>query len=285
MGPARSLLSGWCGLIALAVAAPLLAQPAPPGTSTGGHPPADKERARALLAEGVAHFTEREWEQALEKFWGAYRAFPSPKLLINIGAAYLELDRPVDALEAYERFLGAKDAPPELFADARAGADRAAAQVGQIEFDAPQGTDVTIDGLPAGKTPVGRVRVKAGFHRVRFVVPARGELDVVAEVKGREVAVVRPPEEAPPPPVPVVVPPPAPVATPPPPAAAPPAVVETRPAPPPAEPARPFYSRWWFWTGVAAVAGGAVAAVLLARGGADDPGEAIPPGDSVIDTR
>ncbi|MEK6607030.1 MAG: hypothetical protein AABZ30_05145 [Myxococcota bacterium] len=236
----------------------------------------DKERARMLLGEGNTHVEAREWEKALEKFWSAYRAFPSPKILINIGSTYMELDRPVDALDTYEKFLreAPRNMPGEFVTEAKSGATKAAGLVGEVVVDAPPGTDVAIDDQPAGRVPIALLRAKAGPHKVTLDVPGRGKFDLLAEVKGRERTTVRlPPDERPAPPAPT------PVA-----ATVTPAVTATPPAPA-AEPAPAFYQRWPFWAGVGVVVAGAVVGgVLLTRGG-DDASSRFEGDDFVVDTR
>ena len=67
--------------------------------------PESRLKAQALLREGTQHYQRGEYVDALELFQQAYAAFPSPKLLFNIGQASRELGRSVDAIEAFEEFL------------------------------------------------------------------------------------------------------------------------------------------------------------------------------------
>jgi hypothetical protein len=74
------------------------AQPAPSD-------PPDKARARALLKEGVRLLNAGQHAPALRKFEDAYAAFPSAKILVNIGTAQSALGRPADAANTYQRYL------------------------------------------------------------------------------------------------------------------------------------------------------------------------------------
>jgi len=47
--------------------------------------PQAKAQAQALLSEGTRLYGEGDVAGALEKFQAAYAAFPSPKLMFNIG--------------------------------------------------------------------------------------------------------------------------------------------------------------------------------------------------------
>ncbi len=79
-----------------------------------------KAKAQALLKDGLDLYDRGERTAALEKFQAAYAAFPSPKLLFNVGQANRDLGRRAEALDAFERFLrDATDASPETIAEAR----------------------------------------------------------------------------------------------------------------------------------------------------------------------
>src|SRR3954467_7868067 len=88
-----------------------LAQAAPPPLVTEARA---KANAQILLREGTALFDRGEAAAALRKFEQAYAIFASPKILFDIGAADRLLDRPVEALQAFQRFLvEAPQAPAE----------------------------------------------------------------------------------------------------------------------------------------------------------------------------
>ena len=79
-----------------------------------------KAKAQSLLTEGSALYEKGDYADALDKFKQAFATYDSPKLLFNIGQANRDLGRPVEALEAFERFLiGALDAAPETIEDAK----------------------------------------------------------------------------------------------------------------------------------------------------------------------
>ena len=74
----------------------------------------DKAKAKGLLSEGSAIYKKGDYAGALEKFEAAYAAYRSPKLWFNIGQANRDLGRPVEALDAFEKFLSlTPDASPE----------------------------------------------------------------------------------------------------------------------------------------------------------------------------
>src|SRR5262245_37367876 len=111
-------------LIAVAVAVAVAAAGAGPGAARAAAAAAPdrgaKSEAQALLSQGTDLYDRGDYAAALEKFTAAYQVFPSPKLWFNIGQANRDLGRPVEALDAFERFLaGATGAPAETLAEAR----------------------------------------------------------------------------------------------------------------------------------------------------------------------
>jgi uncharacterized membrane protein len=115
-----------------------------------------KTEAQGLLTEGSALYERGDYAGALEKFTAAYAAYPSPKLMFNIGQADRDLSRPVEALEAFEKFLaGAIDASPETIADARSSVTELREKLGRIQIVCERtGAEVSIDGKSVGLTPV-----------------------------------------------------------------------------------------------------------------------------------
>jgi hypothetical protein len=131
--------------------------------------PHAKIKAQTLLTEGSALYEKGDYAGALEKFNAAYAAYPSPKLMFNIGQADRDLSRPVEALEAFEKFLaGAPEASPETRADARKSVAELQEKLGQIRIDCDRaGTEVSIDGKSVGLTPLaGLIWATPGHHQV-----------------------------------------------------------------------------------------------------------------------
>ncbi len=128
-----------------------------------------KARAQGLLSEGTTAYGRGDYAAALDKFTAAYKIFPSPKLWFNIGQANRDLGRPVEAVEAFDRFLrDAGDAPPETLAEARRSAAELKTKLGQIQVScAVDGTEITVDGKQVGSTPLGEMLwTTPGRHQV-----------------------------------------------------------------------------------------------------------------------
>jgi hypothetical protein len=160
----------------------ILVQASPP---TGD--PQAKAQAQALLGQGTKLYQQGDVADALEKFQAAYAAFPSPKLMFNIGQANRDLSRPVEALEAFEKFLlGAADASPEMIADARKSVAQLQKKLGRIQVDCESaGAEVSVDGKSVGLAPLpDLIWVTPGRHQVTAkhasAAPAIEEADVTA---------------------------------------------------------------------------------------------------------
>jgi tetratricopeptide (TPR) repeat protein len=109
----------------------LLAQLSPPAAD-----PQAKARAQGLLNAGSELYGKGDYAGVLEKFNAAYAANPSPKLMFNIGQANRDLSRPVEALEALEKFLASDtNASPETTAEARNAVAELREKLGQIRID------------------------------------------------------------------------------------------------------------------------------------------------------
>jgi hypothetical protein len=131
--------------------------------------PQSKAQAQALLGQGTKLYEQGDVAGALEKFSAAYAAYPSPKLMFNIGQANRELNRPVEAIEAFQRFLAeATDASPETIADANKSVAELRKKLGRIRIDCETpGAEVSVDGKPVGLTPLPElIWATPGRHQV-----------------------------------------------------------------------------------------------------------------------
>jgi hypothetical protein len=154
-------------------------------SSPTGDPQA-KAQAQALLGQGTKLYQQGDVADALEKFQAAYAAFSSPKLMFNIGQANRDLSRPVEALEAFEKFLvGAADASPEMIADARKSVAQLQKKLGRIQVDCESaGAEVSVDGKSVGLVPLpDPIWATPGHHQVTAkhasAAPAIEDADVV----------------------------------------------------------------------------------------------------------
>ena len=67
--------------------------------------PQKRTLAQGLMVEGVKQLQAKAYDQALANFLEAYNAFPSPKILLNIGSTLRDMGRLADAANTYQRYL------------------------------------------------------------------------------------------------------------------------------------------------------------------------------------
>jgi hypothetical protein len=149
----------------------LLAQAAPGGTNAQ-----DRAKAQGLLVEGASLYSRGDYLGALDRFNAAYAAYPSAKMWFNIGQAYKVLGRPVEAHDAYQKFLAeAPNASPEDRADAQASLKQLRNLLGLLTVNCETtGAELTVDGKGVGRAPLPNpVWVTAGQHQVT-ALPADG---------------------------------------------------------------------------------------------------------------
>lgn len=139
------------------------------GTNTPPSDPAAKDKAKALLKQGSALFEQGDYSAALERFEGAYSAFPSPKLKFNIGQANRALGRPVEALTSFEEFLsGGADAAGDAKEDAQRAVAELKAGLGRVRIDcSATSAEIFFDGRRVGTSPLAApLWATPGRHQV-----------------------------------------------------------------------------------------------------------------------
>lgn len=154
-----------------------------------------KANAQVLLKEGTAFYERGDVGAALAKFEAAYEIYPSPKLMFNIAQAERDLDRPVEALEAFQKFLAQVPEPtPEplmpgkwsgaVASEARESVADLKGKLGQLKVEChTPGIEVLADGKSVGVTPFTRtVWMTAGRHGI--AVRGRGNKPAIVKVFG-----------------------------------------------------------------------------------------------------
>jgi hypothetical protein len=219
-------------------------------------------QAKALVVEGARLLRRGEAEAALQRFQSAYDLYPSPKIHFDFGLAYKTLGRPVEAVQAFQKFLAdASDADREERMQAWRMLDELMRRLVSLELTCSEsGAEILLDGHSRGRTPRSEPLIlEPGAHELVVKAPGTDFLpysqSLTAEA-GKKVLVsihlVHAPGR-----VPAV---PAPVLTAEPRALRPEVITAPPPGPAPAVPA---YKRWWFWAGVGVVAGAVATTVVL----------------------
>jgi tetratricopeptide (TPR) repeat protein len=213
-------------LALLCIVTPARAEDSPPLQN-------DVELAKAHFNTGQIYYDRGRFHDAAREFEEAYRLYPRAPLLYNMGKAYDGAGDHARALAAYRRFLDAVKQSPDR-AEVIDRVKHLTDLVGRVRILADvDGSQVTIDGQPAGTTPIMRdIELNPGAHHIEIVHEgyATWRRDVVAGPGAPEdihaeqnslVKIVR---------------------------------VEVRTP----EKKVPLYKRWWLWTAVGVVVAGAV---------------------------
>jgi len=88
-------------------------------TDTRRTPGTDVALARRLFEQGIEFVDQEDWDQAADRFQRSLILRPSPIVAYNLGSALVELERLVEASEAFRHAIHAAGTPPELSDAAR----------------------------------------------------------------------------------------------------------------------------------------------------------------------
>jgi hypothetical protein len=126
--------------------------------------------ARERFQRGVELYKEGDFRAALLEFRHAHRLSPNYIVLFNIGQAHYELRDYAGAKAAFESFLkeGGAAVSPERRRQVEAELARLASRVAFIEVKTnAEGAEVSVDDVPAAKTPLsGPLVVSAGRRKL-----------------------------------------------------------------------------------------------------------------------
>jgi hypothetical protein len=149
---------------ALALAAGLVLAPAARAEDANAE-------AKQTYQQGVAAFEDGRFDDAARAFRKAYELKPSWKLLYNMAQSEAAARRYGLALDAFEKYLvgGGDEIQGDRREEVLAEIQRLRVLVGVVEVQAPDGTELFIDGYSHGRVPFsGPVRVAAGEHQAQL---------------------------------------------------------------------------------------------------------------------
>ncbi|MBX3251447.1 MAG: PEGA domain-containing protein [Myxococcales bacterium] len=198
-------------MLAGAVAGGVRAQ-TPGGTPDEAREPttgASREAARARFARALALFDEGRFPEALIEFRAAHQLHPDHRVLYNVGNVHEALGQPVEAVDAWARYLD--EGGDTLDASRRREVETAIARqrerIGQVDVRANvEGARVVVDGVEVGTLPLAAplrlaigsyaIGVRAAGHepstrRVAVAGESAQRLDFALERSAREVGSLR----------------------------------------------------------------------------------------------
>jgi hypothetical protein len=170
-----------------------------------------KEEARKHYDRAIELVDDGQLAEAIVEFRRSYDLTHHFAVLYNIGQVCVSLAKPVEAVDAYERYLvgGGKSIPAARRAEVEKEIARQKARIATLEFRGlPEGALVRLDGKEIGKAPVAApVRVGVGTHTIAASAegydPGETEVTVAGEDQQVvELVLTKHAVEAPPPPPP-----------------------------------------------------------------------------------
>ncbi len=138
-------------------------------TTNPAHAQGDRETARVQFERGVGLYEAHDYQGALEAFQEAYRLAPHPSVRVNMANCYEHLNRPLEALHHFERFLAeSNNTPRPQRREVQAAIARMRALVGEVRLAvAPDGATIVIDDAETRRAPVLEpVLLMSGPHTV-----------------------------------------------------------------------------------------------------------------------
>ena len=148
------------------------AQPAA-SPSTGASEEEEKAQAKQRFQQAVADYDAERYEQALASFQEAYRLRPHPLVNVNIANCYDKLDKPLQAIFHFERFIESDAGTPAQRNEVESALARLRKRVGQLLLRiSPDGATVMIDQGDQRRTPILEpIPLEAGHHMIQVRLP------------------------------------------------------------------------------------------------------------------
>lgn len=152
--------------------------------ATAGGSGSSRNQARYLFERGVDYYRTGRYEQALESFQQAYNVRPSPAVRVNIANCYDQMNRPLEAIFHFERFLSESDINANQRREVEVAVKRLRGKVGEVTIQViPEGASVLIDSGQRRQAPLAEaVPMIAGKHTIDVTHPdyraERREIDV-----------------------------------------------------------------------------------------------------------
>jgi hypothetical protein len=127
-----------------------------------------KQEAKRLLEDGNQQWDRGEYLTALAFFEHAYALYPSPRLRFNIARVLTDLGRDLEALEAFEAFVGdERNQPADAVGVAKAKIAVLERKIGRVSVRCSSPGEISLDGKQIGSGPLDRtLRVSPGIHEV-----------------------------------------------------------------------------------------------------------------------
>jgi tetratricopeptide (TPR) repeat protein len=154
----------------------------------------EKEEARKHYDRAIELVDDGQLEGAIVEFQRSYDLTHHFAVLYNIGQVFVSLAKPVEAVDAYERYLadGGKKIPAARHTEVEQEIARQKARIATLEIRGlPEGAGVRVDGKEIGKAPIAApVRVGVGTHSIAASAEGCDPTETQVTVAGEDQKVV-----------------------------------------------------------------------------------------------
>jgi hypothetical protein len=164
----------------LAFAGHVAAEERPDSINSDG----SRQEARSLFERGVSFYSSGQFERALESFQQAYNLQPSAAVRVNIANCYDRMNRPVEAIFNYERFLAEANGNDQQKQSVESVIKKLRRKVCELMIQVtPDGSSVQIDSTQTTQTPIlNPIPLTAGKHLIEVshlnYLPERRQIEV-----------------------------------------------------------------------------------------------------------
>jgi len=165
--------------------------------ATGSRPArADGDALRESAADhfdrAFTHAQQGDHAAALAEFRRALELSGQAFILFNLGCEYAELNRPVDAVKAFDKlFASPGNTPPDKMEEAHRMRAELAARIGQLKVTTSVPATIEVDNLAAEQTSKDApIAVGNGLHVVAAVAAGYAPLRQQIDVAGGETRVI-----------------------------------------------------------------------------------------------
>jgi tetratricopeptide (TPR) repeat protein len=111
-----------------------------------------RKAAQAHMSHGIAALKAHDYKQAIESFREAYKLYPSPKILMNLGSALRDAGQFAEAVVVYEQYLSDPSRDTARDGEVRTAMESARAKLGGQTYsadDVAQSKELMTRGLEA----------------------------------------------------------------------------------------------------------------------------------------
>jgi hypothetical protein len=146
----------------------------------------DTALARQLFEQGIEFSDQGEWEQAADRFRRSLELRASPIVAYNLGSALVELQRLVEASEAFRRAIRGQGAPEDLVSAAQDSLSEIEPRIGTLKIEIsgpPEGVEIFVDDRRLPSQALGvRAPIDPGERTIRAMRDGEEIANVAVEI-------------------------------------------------------------------------------------------------------